>query len=111
MYGWPSGDGFIEGGDGGFPAETKANWLVQLCLASRGTHARTYVHQELSLAQGVIGVMPCIVSVGCGAGGKNCSGDTADADKEVPKRLGMVADASASAAQLCSVGEERSERR
>ena len=74
------------GGDGGCPTVAKANWLVQACLASRTTHTRTLVHQELSLAQGVInGVMLCIVSVGCGAGGKNCSGDTADADREESK--------------------------
>ena len=59
---------------------------------------------------GVIGVLPSVVSVSCGADGKKSAGGKANADEEEMTRLGTSADIRASVAQSCSVkGEWRPE--
>ena len=72
-------------------------------------YARASTRQELALAaMDAGGVLALVIGVGCGGSGGGCCSTTTNAVTEM-KRPSMTADAGASAARLCSVGEWRPE--
>ena len=97
------------GGADGCITEATTDSKVDCACVPLAMHACASTRrQEVTLAAGdaAMGVVALAMGVGCGDSGLGCCA-TANAKRLEMKRPGMTADARASAARPCSVGDRR----